>query len=98
MDSSNAASRAVAAFEAEARSVAEVEAFGLVLAAAATHADLYTRHRSGATGHRLPLDRVPALLRPFSGSRTVVASVSTLVDPYEVFAQRLRQYRIETLL
>jgi two-component system response regulator AtoC len=89
--------RALVAIEPEVRAIADVEAFGVVTPSTDGKADLSTRHRSGAAAHRFTLDRLPPLLRPLGGSTTIVP-VASLVDPQEVFVQRLQLYRITVVL
>src|SRR5215471_17308874 len=90
-------SPALVSLEPLVRAIADVEAFGIVVPSGPDRAELYTRHRSGAAAHRFTLDRLPPILRPLGGSTTIV-KVAALVDPQEIFVQRLRLYDVAVVL
>jgi transcriptional regulator with GAF, ATPase, and Fis domain len=87
----------IAALEADVRAVVDVEAFGLVRRDDDA-LELFTRHRVGTTGHRMPPRMVPPLLRPDAPARTADALVASFDDSEHVFAARLRQYAIGRVL
>src|SRR5262249_59623215 len=60
-------------------------------------ADLWTRHRTGAAGHRFTYDRIPPTLRP-SGAPPSIVAIESLTDPAHVFVQRLLMYKVANVL
>src|SRR5262249_26831510 len=87
----------LAALEAEVRTVADVEAFGIVLPSGDADVCLFTRHRSGTTSHLLPRLLVPPLLRPEEQKTPIVLPVSSL-DPQHLFTERIQQYSVATVI
>ena len=51
-------------FVPDVRAIADVEAFGVVLARPERQAQLVTRHRAGVAAHLLPIERLPSALTP----------------------------------
>ena len=47
------------------RAIADIEAFGVILARPERQAQLVTRHRAGVAAHLLPLERLPSALVPW---------------------------------
>src|SRR5581483_481836 len=90
---------ALAALEPDVRAIADVEAFGLVSAHDEDGSlELFTRHRVGTAGHRMPKRMVPQLLRPGRVGPPADAQVTTFADPEAVFAGRLRSHGIGRVL
>src|SRR5262245_16726184 len=94
MDSNRAI---LAVVEADVRAIADVEAFGIVCPVGEDRADLWTRHRTGAAGHRFTYDRIPPTLRP-SGAPPSIVAIESLTDPAHVFVQRLLMYNVANVL
>jgi transcriptional regulator with GAF, ATPase, and Fis domain len=87
----------IAALEPEVRAVADIEAFGLVRCDGDA-LELFTRHRVGTTGHRMPARMIPPLLRPGASLRSAQQPIAAFDDPEQIFASRLRQYGIGHVL
>src|SRR2546422_2254688 len=85
-------------FDRDVRAIADVEAFGVVLAAAEHRAQLFTRHRSGTAAHLFPIDRLPAALTSPLDAATIITPLSARFDPADAVTRRLAMYGIECLL
>jgi transcriptional regulator with GAF, ATPase, and Fis domain len=84
-------------FSPEVGAIADVEAFGVVLARPEEQAQLVTRHRVGVAAHLLPVDRLPAALAPSAPGR-MVAPLPQHEDASHPVFERLVGYRIDCLL
>src|SRR6267143_1192424 len=85
-------------FDGDVRAIADVEAFGAVLAAPEHRVQLFTRHRSGTAAHLFPPDRLPAALTSPPDAATIVTPLSSRFDPADAVTRRLAMYGIECLL
>ena len=84
-------------FSPEVGAIADVEAFGVVLARPEAQAQLVTRHRVGVAAHLLPVDRLPAALVP-SAPGTMIAPLPRHEEASHPVFERLVGYQIDCLL
>jgi transcriptional regulator with GAF, ATPase, and Fis domain len=87
----------VSDFRPEVGAIADVEAFGVVLARPDGQARLVTRHRAGVAAHLLAADRLPASFAPHATTRGLVAPLQAHADASHPFVQRLLGYGIDCL-
>jgi transcriptional regulator with GAF, ATPase, and Fis domain len=85
-------------FESDVRTIADVEAFGVVLGRPGGRAQLMTRHRVGASAHLVPVDRLAAPFLPTVGTVTLLAPLAAHVDISHPVFDRLSRYTIDSLL
>jgi len=87
----------LSAFDDDARAIAEVAAFGLILPSAPGDARLFTRHRAGTAAHVLPLAELPDALRPPARRVDLVCPLAERFGHANAMADRLIKYGIECL-
>jgi transcriptional regulator with GAF, ATPase, and Fis domain len=78
--------------------IADVEAFGVVLARPGDQAELVTRHRVGVAAHLLPAGRLPAALAPSTAASAVTAPLKEHGEAAHPVIQRFLGYGIDCLL
>ena len=89
----------LSAFEPEVRAIADVEAYGVVLAAPDDRVETVTRHRFGAAAHLLPAGRLPPALTEPPDRAVMVTPLSARFDPAHDVTKRFAQlYSIECML
>ena len=85
-------------FSPEVGAIADIEAFGVVLARPEGLAQLVTRHPVGVAAHLLPVDRLPAVLVPSAPGTVVCAPLPAHEEAAHPAVQRLVGYGIDCLL
>ena len=85
-------------FSPEVGAIADIEAFGVVLARPEGQAQLVTRHPVGVAAHLLPVDRLPAVLVPSAPGTVVCAPLPAHEEAAHPAVQRLVGYGIDCLL
>jgi transcriptional regulator with GAF, ATPase, and Fis domain len=85
-------------FTADVYAIADVEAFGVVLAKPEDRAELVTRHRSGANAHIVHCERLIAPFVPSVDTPVQIAPLAGHANAAHPVFERLMRYRIECAL
>ena len=85
-------------FVPDVRAIADIEAFGIVVARPERLAQLVTRHRTGVAAHLMPIELLPAALTPPARAATVITPLRDNAEVSHPVVDRLVRYRIDCLL